>query len=106
MKILCFLVVLANISLLLWEYRIGKLTTHLERSNQLVTIGNEKIYLVDELKNQTNVGSPKPSKEEPLNTINPDRNVGEVPPALNDASAFTKDGHGIEQAIQSPTNLP
>ena len=106
MKTLCFLVVLANISLLLWEYRIGKLTTRLESTKQPTAIGYEKIYLVDELKNQSKVESPKPSKEEPLNTINPDRNVDEAPPTLNDASAFTKDGHGIDQAIQSPTNLP
>jgi hypothetical protein len=50
MKILCLLVILANIFLLMWEYRNGAFTAQKENLEQHAIIGKEQIFLVHELK--------------------------------------------------------
>lgn len=50
MKILCLFVILANIFLLMWEYRNGAFTARKETLEQHAIIGKEQIFLVRELK--------------------------------------------------------
>ncbi|MEQ1557649.1 MAG: hypothetical protein ABL933_01750 [Methyloglobulus sp.] len=48
MKILCLLVILANLFLLMWEYKSGAFTTH-KNSGEEVIQGQELIRLAREL---------------------------------------------------------
>ena len=70
---LCLLVLLANIFLLLWEYRTGAFSSTTNASEQQVLQGNEPIVLLEELPEESNtlptVASPKPplaSPDDPL----------------------------------------
>ncbi len=54
MKILCILVVLANLFLLMWEYRSGAFTQKKSSQEQHLIIGKEPIILLDEVKLQRN----------------------------------------------------
>jgi hypothetical protein len=48
MKILCLLIVLANIFLLMWEYRAGAFTDRKTSQEQPALAGKEQILLVGE----------------------------------------------------------
>jgi hypothetical protein len=63
MKILCLLVLLANILLLMWEYRSGAFTAHKENTEQHVIYGKEQIFLVHELKKEPHPLLPKINQE-------------------------------------------
>jgi len=70
MKILCMIIILANISLFLWEYRSGELDSKKQELELETTLskGNEKILLISELKS-----------DKPLQP-------GSNPPAIQDSS--------------------
>ena len=51
MKILFFLVVIANVALFMWEYKTGAFVSITETSEQNAGSGQEQILLVSELKN-------------------------------------------------------
>ncbi|MBK8814022.1 MAG: hypothetical protein IPN42_00165 [Methylococcaceae bacterium] len=53
MKILCLLIILANVCVLLWEYRSGAFTQHKESHQQEIATGKESIMLWDEVKTQS-----------------------------------------------------
>jgi hypothetical protein len=63
MKILCLLVLLANIFLLMWEYRSGAFTAHKEKPEQQAIKGKEQILLLRELKKEPHSLLPKINQE-------------------------------------------
>lgn len=63
MKILCILVVLANIFLLMWEYRSGAFAQHQPNQEQHLNNGKEQIILWDETKTQRPLTNLKPESE-------------------------------------------
>jgi hypothetical protein len=75
MKILCLLVILANIFLFLWEYRTGALTTRKENPEQLAINGREPILLLQELKKGTHALPPSLNQSLPLDSTKPDGNL-------------------------------
>ncbi|WP_411728349.1 hypothetical protein [Methyloglobulus sp.] len=66
MKILCLLVILANIILLMSEYRNGNFTAHKTRPGQHAIYGKEQILLIRELKKEPQPSLPKPNQETSL----------------------------------------
>lgn len=66
MKILCLLVILANIFLLMSEYRNGNFTAHKTRPEQHAIYGKEQILLVHELKKEPHSSLPKTNQETSL----------------------------------------
>ena len=49
MKILCLLIFLANLCVLLWEYRSGAFTQYKDSRQHEITTGKESIVLWDEM---------------------------------------------------------
>lgn len=48
MKILCLLIILANICVFLWEYRQGAFSAQPKLAEQMTLPGTEPIILIDE----------------------------------------------------------
>lgn len=63
MKILCLLVVLANIFLLMLEYRSGAFTVDKKNAEQQIITGKEQILLLRELKKESQTLLPKINQE-------------------------------------------
>lgn len=63
MKILCLLVVLANIFLLMLEYRSGAFTADKKNAEQQIIKGKEQILLLRELKKDSHALLPKTNQE-------------------------------------------
>jgi len=66
MKILFFLVVIANVALFMWEYKTGAFVPVTETSEQNADLDQEQILLVSELKNIPQAIAPAPVSEPPL----------------------------------------
>ncbi len=86
MKILCFLLILANVSFFLWEFRAGALDKVEDNPQQLNTPGVDTILLANEVEKESalilpdsdNEGQPEMPKPEntavpsaPGNDVNP-----------------------------------
>ena len=74
MKILCLIILSANICLLIWEYRSGAFTSQPNIPQQHASAGKEQILLVTELKNKPQIPLPKPKQETQLQvykSVNP-----------------------------------
>lgn len=67
MKTLCLTVILANIFLLMWEYRSGGFTENKVSPEQHATYGKEQIFLLHELKKQPQ----PPAALKPIRDIQP-----------------------------------
>jgi hypothetical protein len=63
MKVLCLSLFLANLSLILWEYRSGAFTKQTENQMHYAIAGKEQIFLAHELNNKAVA---PPPKAEPL----------------------------------------
>ena len=66
MKILFFLVVIANVALFMWEYKTGAFVPVTETSEQNADSDQEQILLVSELKNVPQAITPAPVSEQPV----------------------------------------
>ena len=66
MKTLFFLLALANVALLMWEYKAGAFISVNETSEQNMGAGQEQIQLVSELKNIPQAIAPSPALEQPV----------------------------------------
>lgn len=66
MKILCLLVILANIFLLMSEYRNGDFTAHKTKPGQHAIYGKGQILLLHELNKEPHPSLPKPNQETSL----------------------------------------
>jgi hypothetical protein len=64
MKTLFFLAAIANVALLMWEYRTGAFSPVTETSEQLSDSDQEQILLVSELKNVPQTVAPVPDSEQ------------------------------------------
>jgi hypothetical protein len=78
MKILCLLVILANIFLLLSEYRKGGGMAHKTKPEQHSGYGKEQILLLHELKKAPQSSSPRPNQETSLNAPGPVNDIKET----------------------------
>lgn len=73
MKILCLLVILANISLFMWEYRTGAFAERKEESPvRQDTMGREPIVLLDEVDSNKATLQPIISHQAPAAAIKSD----------------------------------
>lgn len=75
MKILCLLVVLANIFLLLWEYRAGAFTIRKDNVELQAINGREPILLAHEMIKKSQPLLPSVNQPAPVNTTTPDSNL-------------------------------
>jgi hypothetical protein len=66
MKILFFLVAIANVALFMWEYKTGAFVSIAETTEQNADLDQEQILLVSELKNVPQVMAPAPVSEQPI----------------------------------------
>jgi hypothetical protein len=82
MKALCLTVILANIFLLLWEYRSGGVTENKASQEQRAIYGKEEIFLLNELKKlpQVPVASAKLMREPQPAIINPSHDINDTAP--------------------------
>lgn len=78
MKILCLLVILANIFLLMWEYRSGAFTAHNEKPEQQTSYGQDQILLLHELKKQPHSLLPSPNQETQMDAPKSDGDIKEI----------------------------
>jgi hypothetical protein len=78
MKILCLLVLLANIFLLMWEYRSGAFTVHKGNPEQQVIKGKEQILLLRELKKETHSSLPNIDRETQMDALKTDSQIKEM----------------------------
>ena len=69
MKILFFLVAIANVALLMWEYKTGAFVPVTETSEQNADSVQEQILLVSEIKNIPHVITPAPVSKQPVTDI-------------------------------------
>jgi hypothetical protein len=74
MKILCLLAILANICLLLWEYRNGAFNVGQADQGQPVISGKEQIFLSRELGKGLPHSQTKPKEETRLDDAKPSAN--------------------------------
>ncbi len=72
MKILCLLVVLANIFVLMWEYRNGAFIDRKASEGQPATYGKDQIVLLGEQKKGPQSPLPNQSKDMRLDALKPD----------------------------------
>jgi hypothetical protein len=78
MKILCLLILLANIFLLMWEYRSGTFTTDKKNSEQQIIKGKEQILLLRELKKEPQPLLPDRNQEKQMDLYKPDSQIREM----------------------------
>ena len=78
MKILCLLVILANIFLLMWEYRNGAFSAHKENPGQHLIYGKEQIFLLHELNKEPQSALPKPNKKTQLGAPIPNNDIKDL----------------------------
>jgi hypothetical protein len=91
MKILCLLVVLANILLFMWEYRSGAFLTHGKDIEQPLISGAEPIILLGELKSlPTNVDQAMPLNEGKPDNITKESHANGVTPDTSTTTPATK----------------
>ena len=69
MKILFFLVAIANVAFFMWEYKTGAFVPLTETSEQNADPDQEQILLVSELKNVPQAITPAPVSEQPVTEI-------------------------------------
>lgn len=62
MKILCLIVILANIVLLMWEYRNGAFDARKATPEQAAIVGTEQIILSHEQKKESQPPFPAPQQ--------------------------------------------
>jgi hypothetical protein len=74
MKILCLLVILANIFLLTWEYKNGTFLSRKENPEQHAIKGKETILLLHELKKETHSVLPNKNQVKRVDLYKPDNN--------------------------------
>jgi hypothetical protein len=91
MKILCLLVILANIFLLMSEYRNGDFTAHKAKPEQQPIYGKEKIFLLHELKKEPQPSLPKPNQEISLDTPSLVNDIKETQRNTENTDASIKD---------------
>jgi hypothetical protein len=101
MKILCLFVLIANIFLLMWEYRGGAFATHKKNPEQQVIKGKEQILLLRELKKETQVLLPKISQETEMDAHKPDSPIKQTPNSLERTDTATMKQPGFPQ-VKSP----
>jgi len=84
MKALCLTVILANIFLLMWEYRSSSVTENNTSPEQKAIYGREQIFLVHELKklprDQVPVATAKPMRELQPVIINLSHDINDTAP--------------------------
>ncbi|MEQ1543476.1 hypothetical protein [Methyloglobulus sp.] len=90
MKILCLLVLLANIFLLTWEYRSGALTTHKESPEEQALKGKEQILLIRELKKETHSSLPNINQATQTDVLKPDSRIIEIQGNIEQTYITTK----------------
>ncbi len=90
MKILCLLVLLANIFLLIWEYRGGAFTAHKENPEQGAVKGKEDILLLRELKKETHSALPTINQETHMDILKPDSRIIEIQGDIEQTYIITK----------------
>jgi hypothetical protein len=66
MKILCLIILSANICLLIWEYRSGAFTSQTNTPVHQASVGQEQIFLATELKNKPPLSLPVQKQETQL----------------------------------------
>jgi hypothetical protein len=89
MKILCLLVLIANIFLLMWEYRSGAFTAPKKTPEQQLIKGKEQIYLLSELKKKPQPLLPKMSQETEMDAPKPDSPIQAIPGKVERADTTT-----------------
>lgn len=75
MKTLCLLIVLANIFVLMWEYRNGAFIDRKASQEQPATYGKEQIVLLGEQKKGPQPPLPTQNKDMHLDGLNPDDGI-------------------------------
>lgn len=102
MKILCLLVILANIFLLMSEYRNGNFTAHKTKPGQHAIYGKDQILLSHELKKEPQSSLPKPNQETSLSapslvndTEETQRNTENADNTINPKKSVRFDGYEL-----------
>lgn len=78
MKILCLLVILANIFLLIWEYSFGETNASKATQEQTAIIGKEPIVLSHEQKMKPRSSLPIPTRKVQLDVAKPSSYINET----------------------------
>jgi hypothetical protein len=102
MKILCLLVLLANIFLLMLEYRNGAFTSHKENSEQHAIKGKEQILLLRELKKKPHSSLSNPNQKTVLDAAKLDNYINETQRHLNNTNTISRTYPTESSKIQLP----